>query len=124
MEWVQGMNEAVNYIEEHILEEPDLNELGKLAGCSAHHFQRIFTYIGGITLTEYLRKRRMSLAAVDLKNENAKVIDVTSKYGYDSPTAFNRAFQMTVRGTQEMNYRIEKKDAIQSQARLKTASNH
>ena len=138
MEWIQGMNAAVNYIEEHILEEPDLNELGKLAGCSAHHFQRIFTYIGGITLTEYLRKRRMSLAAVDLKDENVKVIDVALKYGYDSPTAFTRAFQMihgitpsqvkdssvslkafpplvfqmTVRGTQEMNYRIEKRDAI------------
>lgn len=80
----------------------------------------------------------MSLAAVDLKNENAKVIDVSQKYGYDSPTAFNRAFQavhgisptqaresgirlkafppivfqMTVKGTQEMNYRIEKRDAI------------
>ena len=138
MEWVQGMNKAVNYIEEHILEEPDLNQLGRLAGCSAHHFQRIFTYIGGITLTEYLRKRRMSLAAVDLKDENTKVIDVALKYGYDSPTAFSRAFQMihgippsmvretgaslkafpplvfqlTVRGTQEMNYRIEKKDEI------------
>ena len=48
MEWIQGMNAAVNYIEEHILEEPDLNQLGKLAGCSAHHFQRIFTYIGGL----------------------------------------------------------------------------
>lgn len=138
MEWVQGMNKAVNYIEEHILEEPDLNQLGRLAGCSAHHFQRIFTYIGGITLTEYLRKKRMSLAAVDLKDENTKVIDVALKYGYDSPTAFSRAFQMihgippsmvretgaslkafpplvfqlTVRGTQEMNYRIEKKDEI------------
>ena len=138
MEWIEGMNAAVNYIEEHILEEPDLNELGKLAGCSAHHFQRIFTYIGGLTLTEYLRKRRMSLAAVDLKDENAKVIDVALKYGYDSPTAFTRAFQMIhgvtpsqvkdssvslkafpplvfqmiVRGTQEMNYRIEKRDAI------------
>ena len=94
MEWIQGMNAAVNYMEEHILEDPDLNELGKLAGCSAHHFQRIFTYIGGITLTEYIRKRRMSLAAVDLKDENAKVIDVAIKYGYDSPTAFNRAFRM------------------------------
>lgn len=77
----------------------------------------------------------MSLAAVDLKDENVKVIDVALKYGYDSPTAFSRAFQMihgispsqvryggvslkafsplvfqmTVRGTQEMNYRIEKK---------------
>lgn len=138
MEWIQGMNAAVNYIEEHILEEPDLNELGKLAGCSPHHFQRIFTYIGGITLTEYMRRRRMSLAAVDLKDEHVKVIDVALKYGYDSPTAFNRAFQMihgitpsmareshvqlkafppivfqmTVRETQEMNYRIEKKEAI------------
>ena len=60
MERIQKMNAAVNYIEEHILEEPDLDKLGKLAGCSAHHFQRIFTYIGGITLTEYIRKRRMS----------------------------------------------------------------
>lgn len=138
MEWIQKMNAAVNYIEEHILEEPDLDKLGKLAGCSAHHFQRIFTYIGGITLTEYIRKRRMSLAAVDLKDENVKVIDVAAKYGYDSPTAFNRAFQtvhgvtptqarandislkafppivfqMTVRGAQEMNYRIENRETI------------
>lgn len=112
MEWIQSMNAAVNYIEEHILEDPDLNELGKLAGCSAHHFQRIFTYVGGITLTEYIRKRRMSLAAVDLKDENVKVIDVATKYGYDSPTAFNRAFQMIVRGAQEMNYRIEKRENI------------
>ena len=84
MEWIQKMNAAVNYLEEHIFEEPDLDRLGKLAGCSAHHFQRIFTYIGGITLTEYIRKRRMALAAVDLKDENVKVIDVAMKYGYDS----------------------------------------
>ena len=50
VEWISGMNAAVNYLEEHILEEPDLEKLGRLAGCSAHHFQRIFTYIGGITL--------------------------------------------------------------------------
>lgn len=138
MEWISGMNAAVNYIEEHILEEPDLEKLGKLAGCSSHHFQRIFTYIGGVTLKEYLKRRRMSLAAVDLKDEKNKVIDIALKYGYDSPTAFNRAFQTvhgisptqarepgvrlkafppivfqtTVRGTQEMNYRIERKDPI------------
>ena len=97
MEWISGMNAAVNYLEEHILEEPDLEKLGRLAGCSTHHFRRIFTYIGGITLSEYLRRRRMSLAAVDLKNESAKVIDIAQKYGYDSPTAFNRTFQ-TVHG--------------------------
>ena len=44
MEWISGMNAAVNYLEEHILEEPDLEKLGRLAGCSTHHFRRIFTY--------------------------------------------------------------------------------
>lgn len=59
--------------------------------------ENIHIYIGGITLTEYLRKRKMSLAVVDLKDENAKVIDVALKYGYDSPTSFSRAFQMRQR---------------------------
>ena len=65
MEWIQNMNAAVNYIEEHILEEPDLDKPGKLAGCSAHHFQRIFTCIGGITLTEYIRKSRREIRTGD-----------------------------------------------------------
>lgn len=138
MDWVQSLNATINYIEEHILEDPDLNVLSKLAGCSAHHFQRIFSYIVGISLSEYIRKRRMSLAAVDLKDKSTKVIDVAVKYGYESPTAFNRAFQMfhgvtptqaresdvslkafppivfqvSVKGVQEMNYRIEKREAI------------
>lgn len=138
MEWISGMNAAVNYLEEHILEEPDVNTLGKLAGCSPHHFQRIFTYIGGITLSEYVRRRRMSLAAVELRDDRLKVIDIAMKYGYDSPTAFTRAFQgvhgmtpsqaresgvnikafppivfqMVVKGTWEMNYRIEKREPI------------
>ena len=53
MEWISGMNAAVNYLEEHILEEPDLEKLGRFSGCSAHHFQRIFTDIGGVTLILY-----------------------------------------------------------------------
>lgn len=93
MEWISGMNAAVNYMEEHILEDPNMDMLGKLAGCFSHHFQRIFTYIAGVTLSEYIRRRRMSLAAVDLKEGGYKVIDVAMKYGYDSLTAFNRAFQ-------------------------------
>lgn len=138
MEWISGMNAAVSYIEEHILEAPDLERLGRLAGCSSHHFQRIFTYIGGVTLKEYIKRRRMSLAAADLKNNRNRVIDIALKYGYDSPTAFSRAFQavhgisptqarecsvslkayppivfrMTVGGTQELSYRIEKHDPI------------
>ncbi len=138
MEWITGMNSAVNYMEEHICEELDYEKMGQLASCSPYHFQRIFTYLGGVTLTEYIRRRRMSLAAVDLKDEDMKVIDVAYKYGYNSPTAFTRAFQsvhgisptdaraedaivksfppirfqMTVKGVEAMNYRIEKKEAF------------
>lgn len=138
MEWIEGMNAAVNYMEEHILDEISYDELGRLAGCSPFHFQRIFTYLGGVTLTEYIRRRRMSLAAVELTDKNVKVIDVAMKYGYNSPTAFSRAFQsvhgilptdakeegalvksfppirfqMTVKGTNAMNYKIEKKEAF------------
>lgn len=81
MECIQNMNIAMNYIEEHILEEPDLEKLGKLAGCSAHHFQRIFTYIGGITLTEYIRKRRMSVS------------DDCGKWNCDLQNEINHVFQ-------------------------------
>ena len=93
MEWIEGMNSAVNYIEEHLCEDLDYTKLGQIAGCSASHFQRIFTYLGGVTLSEYVRRRRMSLSAVELKDQGKKVIDIALKYGYESPTAFNRAFQ-------------------------------
>lgn len=86
------MNVAINYIEEHILEEIDYGKLGRLAGCSSSHFQRIFTYLGGVTLKEYIKRRRMSLAATELADSTVKVIDVALKYGYSSPTAFTRAF--------------------------------
>lgn len=138
MEWIERLNEAINHIEEHLNEELDYTKLGKIAGCSAYHFQRMFTYMAGITLSEYIRKRKMSLAAVDLQGGQKKVIDVAEKYGYNSPTAFNRAFQavhgiapsavknegvpvksfppitftITVKGAEEMNYRIEKKEAF------------
>ena len=92
MEWIERLNQAVSYIEEHLAEEIRYEELGRTACCSAYHFQRMFGYMAGIPLSEYIRRRRMSLAAVDLMN-GEKIIDVALKYGYSSPTAFNRAFQ-------------------------------
>ena len=92
MEWIKRMNQAVSYIEDHLTEEIRYEELGRTACCSAYHFQRMFGYMAGIPLSEYIRRRRMSLAAVDLMN-GEKIIDVALKYGYSSPTAFNRAFQ-------------------------------
>ncbi len=138
MEWIKRFNESMCYIEEHLTDEIDCEQLGRIACCSAYHFQRMFTYMAGVTLSEYIRRRKMSLAAVDLQGGDAKVIDVAEKYGYHSPTAFNRAFQgihgiapsavrnegvaiktyppitfqIIVKGAEEMNYRIEKKDAF------------
>ena len=138
MEWIEHLNDAIGYIEEHLTTEIDYGQLGKIACCSSYHFQRMFAYMAGIPLSEYIRRRKMSLAAVDLQSKNMKIIDVAGKYGYHSPTAFNRAFQsvhgiapsavknegvsvksfppivfkITVKGAEEMNYRIETKDAF------------
>lgn len=138
MEWTRRLNESMHYIEAHLTDEIDTEQLGRIACCSSYHFQRMFTYMAGVTLSEYIRRRKMSLAAVDLQTTDAKIIDIAEKYGYRSPTAFNRAFQgihgvapsaardagvsvksfppitfkVTLKGAEEMNYRIEKKDAI------------
>ena len=137
MEWINRLNSAMNYMEEHILDEIDMEKVGSIAGCSSYHFQRMFAYMANVPLTEYMRRRRMSLAAVDLLHGD-KVLDVALRYGYDSPTAFTRAFKMihgvapskisdedvivksfppihfhiSVRGEGEMNYRIVKKDSF------------
>ena len=137
MEWVDSLNGTIAYIEDHLTGEIDYGALAKIACCSTYHYQRMFAYMAGMTLTEYIRRRRMSLAAVDLQ-AGEKVIDVGLKYGYQSPTAFNRAFQtvhgvapsavrdegtpvksypplrftIMIKGAEEMEYRIEKRDAI------------
>lgn len=92
MEWIERFNSVINYIEENITQQIDYEEIAKIACCSSYHFQRMFTYMAGIPLSEYIRKRKMSLAAVDLQGGDKRVVDVAGKYGYNSPTAFNRAF--------------------------------
>ena len=138
MDWIKRLNAAINYIEEHLTDEPDYEQLGRIACCSAYHFQRMFGYMAGTSLSEYIRRRRMSRAAVDLQSGDLKIIDIAAKYGYESPTAFNRAFQsvhgfapsqareegrtlssfppisfqITIKGAVQMDYRIEKKGAF------------
>lgn len=138
MEWIERLNSTVNYIEEHIMDDINYEEVAKIACCSTYHFQRMFSYMADIPLSEYIRRRRMSLAAVDLQSGKEKVIDIAIKCGYDSPTAFNRAFKsvhgiapsqakeegvvlkafppisfkITIKGDAEMNYRIEKKETF------------
>ena len=92
MEWIERFNQALDYMESHLDEQISYETAAQIACCSVYHFQRMFSYLAGIPLAEYIRRRRMSLAAVDLQSDGAKVLDVALKYGYDSPTAFNRAF--------------------------------
>ena len=137
MEWLDKLNKSIEYIEDNLDGEINYEEAAKLACCSCYHYQRMFSYIAGVTLSEYIRNRRMTKAAIDLQN-GEKVMDVSLKYGYESPTSFNRAFKkvhevspsmaqkkgtflksyspisfkLTIKGVEEMEYRIEKKEAF------------
>lgn len=106
MEWIEGMNKAIEYIEDNIGDIIDRRKAAQIAACSEFHFQRMFVFIIGVTVTEYIRRRRMTCAAFDLINTDKKVIDIAAKYGYESPTAFTRAFQ-NVHGVSPSRVRTE-----------------
>ena len=93
MDWSTRINRAIDYIEENLEDDIDLKYAAKLACCSLNNFTNMFLVTTGIQVSEYIRRRRLSLAALELKNSNEKIIDIALKYGYSSPTAFNRAFQ-------------------------------
>jgi AraC family transcriptional regulator len=138
MDSLKNMNGAIKFIEENLTNEIDFKEVARLAYCSEYHFKRMFSFLAGISLSEYIRRRRLTLAAFELKNSNIKVIDIAIKYGYSSPDSFARAFQhlhgitpsearsnghslkayppmsfqLSIKGGNEMNYRIEEKEAF------------
>ncbi|MED4686740.1 AraC family transcriptional regulator [Bacillus mycoides] len=139
MDSLKNMNAAMQYIEDNLTHEIDFKEVAKIAFCSEYHFKRMFSFLAGISLSEYIRCRRLTLAAFELTDSNAKVIDVAIKYGYNSPDSFTRAFQnlhgitpsearstsrslkayspmtfqLSIQGGNEMNYRIEEKGPFQ-----------
>lgn len=92
MDSITGIQNAIDYIEEHITEELDYKEIAKRAACSDFYFQRLFGILCGYSLGEYIRNRRLSIAGSELSVRNIKVIDAAMKYGYDSPESFTRAF--------------------------------
>ncbi len=138
MDSLKRMNDALNYIEENLDNEIDLKEVARLAFCSEYHFQRMFSFLSGISLSEYIRRRRLTVAAFELNNSNVRIIDLAVKYGYSSPDSFTRAFQglhgitpsearhngkslkayprmtfqLSIKGGNEMNYRIVEKEAF------------
>ncbi|WP_135551333.1 AraC family transcriptional regulator [Paenibacillus cymbidii] len=135
MNTLEHWNRAMAYIERQLGGEIDLQEAARLALCSEYHFKRMFSFLAGMPLAEYIRRRRLTLAAVELQTSPAKIIDIALTCGYDSPDAFARAFhalhgvtpsgaraggqplkafppmtfQWTVQGGSEMNYRLVEK---------------
>ena len=91
--WVEGFQQSIDYIEENLASSLEIEDIAGLAALSPFYYQRIFGALCGMTVGEYIRARRMTLAAQDLSMSGAKVIDVALKYGYDSPDSFTKAFQ-------------------------------
>ncbi len=137
MDWVRTINEAIEYMEVNLTEDITLADISEAVNLSAFHFQRAFTLLTGMTPAEYLRKRRLSQAGSELARGNEKVLDISLKYGYDSPESFTKAFtrfhgsspaqvkkgepirfmsrytvQITIEGGSIMEYRIEKWEAM------------
>ncbi len=93
MEWLKKLGAAVDYIEDNLDKEISYEEAACIACCSPYYFQRVFSYVSGVSLAEYIRRRKMTQAAFELQRAGSRVLDVALKYGYSSPTSFNRAFQ-------------------------------
>ena len=137
MSWMEDTQKAINYIEDNLLEVSAENAANYIYS-SSDHFQRMFLIVTGFTVSEYIRNRKLSLAGRELVVSSNKVIDIALKYGYSSPTAFNRAFQnqhkvspkyarsrkvplvsyprisllISIKGVAEMKVKIEQKPAF------------
>lgn len=93
MDWIEGIQRALDYIESHLTDELDYGDIARQAACSPFYFQRIFGILCNMSLGEYIRARRLTLAGRELAATDARVLDVALKYGYESPESFSRAFQ-------------------------------
>ena len=91
--WVEEFQESINFIEENLASHLEIEDIAGVAALSSFYYQRIFGAMCGMSVGEYIRARRMTLAAQELSSTDAKVIDVALKYGYDSPDSFAKAFQ-------------------------------
>lgn len=138
MDWIKSLQRTIDYIEKHITEPVDYENIARQMNVSVFYFHRIFTIICGITPAEYIRNRRLTLAGSELFSTDNKIIDIALKYGYDTPESFSRAFtrfhgftpnavrrnnlplksfvplkfSISVKGGKIMNYRITEKEAF------------
>lgn len=136
MNELKQMNLAMQYIDNNLTDTIDYAKLAQIACCSEYHFKRVFSFLAGMPLSEYIRLRKLSCAAVILKNSDEKIIDIAMRLGYESSDAFTKAFrsvhnvtpiqarksavslksfppmtfQLKIQGGNVMNYRIVEKE--------------
>lgn len=91
--WIEDFQASIDYIEQNLPEQLNIEEIAKQAALSPFYYQRIFGALCGMTVGEYIRARRMTAAAQELACSDQRVIDIAVKYGYDSPDSFAKAFQ-------------------------------
>jgi len=92
MNWIQNITKAIQYIENHITDDICIDEISTHAYSSSSHFQLIFHLVTGMPIGEYIRNRRLSLAAQDLLKTNSRIIDIAMRYQYDTQESFSKAF--------------------------------
>ena len=149
MKSIQLLQQAINYMEKHLLEDINYEDVAKNVYMSSYDFHRTFSIMAGMTANEYIRSRRLSLAGQELQSTDISVIDAAYKYGYDTPESFSKAFsrfhgitpkqakrkgmeihlfnplviKITMEGGSIMNYRIESQGAQKFIAMVKAFSN-
>ncbi len=92
MIWIDSIQKALNYIEDHLTDDIDVESTAAAVFMSSSQLQKIFSIITGMSVGDYIRSRRLSLAGRELHDKGIKVIDAALKYGYDTPESFNKAF--------------------------------
>lgn len=148
MEWLKRMSDAVEFMEKTMEEPFDAAAIARVACSSTFHFQRMFHMLTGVTVAEYVRKRKLTLAAQELAVTKSKVLDIALKYGYDTPESFAKAFRrahgispsaarepgaglkayprisfhLSLKGDQEMDYKIVEREAFQVVGKATTIS--
>lgn len=140
MGWVESLQRAIDYMEEHMEDTLTIDQIAEQANSSVFHFQRTFAILTDCSVAEYLRRRRLTLAAQELSATDRKIIDIAYKYGYDTPESFSKAFrrqhgvtpsearknvgklqafnrlviQVNLKGADPMKYRIIEKASFQA----------
>ena len=92
MEWIAALQQAIGYMEAHLLEDINYEDVARQVHTSGYEFHRAFSFLTGMTANSYIRNRRLSLAGREIIETNARITDIALKYGYDTPESFTKAF--------------------------------